>query len=485
MINHKELLQKFSRRLGIPESEGRLSFEIFSRLISLNFEYGDEIEIDKLGHFAYRKVKTVDKKGDEYQKIILFSEDKISRQNKNFLLFFLPAEFEREAPHIDSFLNLSFSKPLITSESIDGSDLVLSVSNNEMISLIESKVEKLFSEGRINKSSDINEQEFILPDAEEEILFDTGLQNESNAKADNTEFEPVPDAPVISDEKKIIKTFDDFELIEPDKISSMEETKSENEHEAKWIIDDLALQDYTDLQNEKESTPTLDGYSEVKDPFLKETSLLDSLQDKDNLGKSSVDSLGSSPKKGAWRKFVLVLIAIIIVASTVGVYLNFDKIRSFVFKNGSNFSQTVATQKRIEPIVIARTFKIPVTYPYKLEEEGLGQIPDSVIINPSVFIIKPTLPTNAVINTELIPTSDIQLVKVQQNIYQRGSEFLVQVSSWKSKAKAESELEKYIENGFHAELIEEYSSELGKYRRLMIGGFKSVDEANNFLNQNK
>ncbi len=126
-----------------------------------------------------------------------------------------------------------------------------------------------------------------------------------------------------------------------------------------------------------------------------------------------------------------------------------------------------------------------MTYPYKLEEEELSQIQDSLIISPSVFITKQTLPTDAVSNTELVPTSDIQLVKAHQNIYQRGSEYLVQVSSWKSKSKAESELNKYIENGFRAELIEEYSSELGKYRRLMVGGFSSIDEANNFLNKNK
>ena len=65
-------------------------------------------------------------------------------------------------------------------------------------------------------------------------------------------------------------------------------------------------------------------------------------------------------------------------------------------------------------------------------------------------------------------------MKVRGNIYQRGSEFLVQVSSWKSKSAAEKDLKKYIENGFSAELIEESSRDIGKYRRVMVGGFKSL-----------
>ena len=89
MINSKELLQKFSRRLGIPESEGKLSLEIFAKLISQKLGFGDEVEIDSLGYFAYKKVKPVHSESDEYQKIILFSEEKISGQNKNSLLFVL------------------------------------------------------------------------------------------------------------------------------------------------------------------------------------------------------------------------------------------------------------------------------------------------------------------------------------------------------------------------------------------------------------
>ena len=151
------------------------------------------------------------------------------------------------------------------------------------------------------------------------------------------------------------------------------------------------------------------------------------------------------------------------------------------------FHTILRSKNRIEPVVINRTFEIPVTYPYKLEEMSLGQIADSLIISPAIFIISQSSPADSLSKAELAANSADQiskeLVRVRYNIYQRGSEYLVQVSSWKSKSKAESELKKYIENGFKAELVEESSADLGKYRKVIIGGFNSLEEAKNFLNQ--
>jgi cell division septation protein DedD len=77
------------------------------------------------------------------------------------------------------------------------------------------------------------------------------------------------------------------------------------------------------------------------------------------------------------------------------------------------------------------------------------------------------------------------MTKFRGNVFQRGEEFLVQVSSWKSKVKAESEHAKFRDAGYAAELVEYHSRELGKYHRVMIGGFKSYDEAKEFLKQKK
>ena len=323
-----------------------------------------------------------------------------------------------------------------------------------------------------------------------EILFDTGLVNETVEEAGETILEEEHDEEIISEEERTVETLDDYELVEPDNEKSLKESLDKNEENEKWNFNELTIQDDIELQNQDDSIQTIDGYSEVKEPLSSKTIISDSIDDKNDLGKSIDVRPELKPKKNIMRKLVPALFGIVIIgASATGIYLNYDKIKNLVFKDSGNLSQNITPQKRVEPIVIDRTFEIPVTYPYKLEEVSLSQTADSLFISPAVFIAKQTSQTEGLSNTELIPNTDNEirneLVRVQENIYQRGSEFVVQVSSWKSKSKAERELKKYIENGFKAELVEESSTDLGKYRKVIVGGFNSLEEANNFLNRNK
>ena len=86
MMTYQEIIKRFSRILGIAESEGRLSLEIFAKNISQKFEFGDEIEINSLGYFSLKKMKSGFSEQDEYLNVLLFSEERISQQNKNFLM---------------------------------------------------------------------------------------------------------------------------------------------------------------------------------------------------------------------------------------------------------------------------------------------------------------------------------------------------------------------------------------------------------------
>jgi hypothetical protein len=111
------------------------------------------------------------------------------------------------------------------------------------------------------------------------------LQSES-VEADKAEPELESGKPIISDEKKIVKTLDDYELVEPNNVEASEEPIGENEKNAKWVFDDLKIHDDVDLQNSLDSAETPDGYSEVKDPFSSKTIVSDCRNEKDNLGKS-------------------------------------------------------------------------------------------------------------------------------------------------------------------------------------------------------
>ena len=52
------------------------------------------------------------------------------------------------------------------------------------------------------------------------------------------------------------------------------------------------------------------------------------------------------------------------------------------------------------------------------------------------------------------------------------------------KREAESELKKIKTKGYKAYLVEFSSEELGIVYRVRVGGFKSINQANNFLNLN-
>jgi hypothetical protein len=506
MINSRELLLKFSKLIGIPESESRSGFEIFIQQISKQMSLGDEIEVELLGFFAYKKVKPVTSCYNHYQQVIIFSTKRISQNSKNILLFFLPDESKKEFPHIDSYLNLSFGKPLVTPVKGLDEELFLQSSSNETIGLIDSKVEKLISDVNIYKSSNIEDQEFIIaPKLEEEIVFDKGIDNESNVEIDEPEvnqeleiekelgvakeleIKKELDSQIIQEEKKIIKTFDDFELIKTENIDSLDDETGDGDNKSKIFFDDLKLED--ELAEQKENFETKDGYTEVTDQVLKSTISASESTYPDS-EKEELPLSKFRPKKKSMKRLVFSTLALLfIAAASAGVYLNYDQVKEIIDRYILNRPQAVETKEKITPKIISRTYEIPVSFPYEKGQSILSSIEDSMLISPSVYAVKYNLSDvgggEVVLDQNAAIENTSDLLEIGENIYKRGSEFVVQVSSWKSKSKADKELNKYIENGFHAEMIEETTSRLGKYHRIMIGGFNSIEDANSFLNKNK
>jgi hypothetical protein len=494
MINSRELILKFSKLIGIPESEARLGFEIFIRQISKQISLGDEIEVELLGFFSYKKVKSDVSLDNYYQRVIIFSTDRISQSSKDILLFFLPDESKKEFPRIDSYLNLSFGKPLVTSVKGIAEELFLPFSSDETISLIDSKVEKLISNVKIYNSSGIKDQEFIIaPKHEEEIVIVTVIDNESVDEIEEpeikqeTEIENESDDLTTAEEKRITKTFDDFELVRTDNIESLDDKKRDGDSKSKIFFDDLKFQD--ELAEQSENVETKDGYKELTDRVLKSTITTSENTYPDSERKELTLS-ETRPKKKRMKRLVFSMLTLLIITSaSAGVYLNYDQVKGIIDKYIGNRSSVVASKEKITPQIISRTYEIPVSFPYEKGKLFLSSIEDSMLISPTVFTVKQNLSDiserEVGLDQNTATANAGELLEVGDNLYKRGSEFVVQVSSWKSKSKAEEELKKYIENGFRAELVEESLSGLGKYHRVMVGGFNTIEEAENFLNQNK
>ncbi len=442
-MTYKELIRLFAHQLGIPDTEGRLALEVFAKHLLRNIELGDQIVIESLGYFALKKALLPSPETNEHQVVLLFSNKMIAKQDKDILLFFLPNENQKEVPIIDSFLNLSFGKQIITARKDDENGFTLPTSHNELIGLIESKVEKLIFEADLHKKSFEGEEEFIISPKQEEVLFDTADNYEKTYNFEQESFEEKTDIQIPNDEEKLGQTFDNYRFPEDDteEITGAADPNVQPE-----------------LTNPKSS-------------LTKEI-------------KTKRDFTVSKPKKSNFRKLVFSLIAILILASSViGVYLNLDKLKNLIAKYSGSQSQIVEQKEKVIPMVISRTTEIQTAYPALIETD------DSMIISQSAYGLKQdSIIAVKGVQGQIINQKDEGpdvLIEVGDNIYQKGSEYIVQISSWKSKTKAENEVKKFTSKGYAANFSVFTSVQLGKVYRVRIGGFKTLAEANNFLNTNK
>lgn len=425
MLTHKDLLKDFSINLGIPKFAARQALEEFALIIARNLNFGDQIEINSLGFFAYKKIKTPGEDKYNFHQLLIYSKEKISSLNKNIIFFFLPSNSRSLSGNLDSYLNLSFDKPLITSIKDAGSKVIDAVAENELLGLIQTKTEKLFSEGIIHKSFDESEQEFFLPQQHEEIVFNT-----STIEADDfpsEKFEP-------------LKIFDDFAYAE----GATEPTQS-TQH----------LNHETGDEN----------FSEANSKTA---------EDKIKLGRS---------EKKSRKRFLLFTAAALILIIASGIYFNYDKISALLFDIPE--LEHVKSEDKTKPVSEENTAETSTL----LTSENNIQTIDSLYVSSEESNTKPN--NNEVsLSDELSSTTANEeirekFVRVQGYVFKKKEQFYVQLSSWKAKSKAEKEVNKYKELGYSAELTTYNSSELGRFYKVMIGAFNSIEDAKNFLKQNQ
>jgi len=484
MINSLELITKFSRLIGIPETEARLSFEILALQIAQKLSFGDQIEIESIGYFSFKKVKLNASSDDQHQRLIIFSTDRISQSNKDILLFFLPAYSKKDFPQIDSYLNLSFGKPLIPLDRISENEFILPSSSNEMISLIESKVEKLISESAIFQNSETINQEFFLQSEEEKILLEVPKVDEPSISIEETKSEEESESPAAGKEKVPIKIFDDFELVGSD--TAYLEDLTGTDQADKWIFNDLALK--KEIEDQDENVENKEGYTEVRDKSLK-LMMSKNKSIEENVRNREAEIPVQKPRMSLLRRLVFTVLTIIILTSAaVGVYLNYDQIKKLISQYIGDKPKVTEVKKIVAPKIILRTSEIPASFSYDKSEPVMSAVNDSMIINPTVFNLGQDLIESGTSKNEISINGSKEsggtLLKVGDNIYKKNSEYIVQVSSWKSKLKAETEMKKLVDKGYNASLMEYTSASIGKYYRVRVGGFKSLHEVNNFLNKN-
>ncbi len=152
------------------------------------------------------------------------------------------------------------------------------------------------------------------------------------------------------------------------------------------------------------------------------------------------------------------------------------------------------SKKSITPktTVIERSYKIPVDYPYIKKElnsfsgNPIQSIPKNKSIVPSKIENNNNLSkvsfTN---NVNDLKINDKYLKKIKNNIYGREGNYIIQVSSWKSKSFALNEARKFKKKGLNSYVEKANVNGKGAWYRVKISGFKTLADAEKYLSINQ
>lgn len=473
-MTYEDFLKRFAAVLGISRFQSRAALEMFAVLLNQKFGLGIKTEINSLGFFVIKKIvykSLADTIESHDAKVLLFSENK-SFSEYNCLKFFLPESSNPEKSELDDYLNLSIGKPLLNPKSLKDFEFVSDISNRQNFALLESKVEKLISEAIQSSEEDI----------EREYIVDEKLQTEEaefsiRESEEQTELLHVSDMTTLDKKEngdEEINSVNSFNLVEPDNLEMVVD-EQEGDKKASLAFNDDALK------------------NQIK---LHETELISFNENKNNSeavsnSKIAVDGINEDIEKHKSKfskKIIFVFFSVIFISAIIFfVYLNLEKITGYYSELIDKKSNQAQLKSKIQPNIIERNSSDELS-----QNSVAGIYPstilDSEIISPSVFLVTQDSISNRGSseqgNEKMIYLSN-KLEKVGGNIYKSGEEYYVQVSSFRFKKTAEKEAEKLINKGFKVNISESNYAEIGKVYRILIGGFNSLTEANEFVIKNK
>jgi nucleoid DNA-binding protein/cell division septation protein DedD len=216
----------------------------------------------------------------------------------------------------------------------------------------------------------------------------------------------------------------------------------------------------------------------------------------------------SFSNKKSFVPFVIAMFTIIVVSVTVFMYIN--KISLYDFSTGKFLKAPTQTSAAITPVYIERNFDIPVTYPYPknpnlkvstadssinvaLKSKNNAPVKTTPLKNRTAVVpTVPKLPAVANKNIKSQPalnnkTSQLNepVHKIQDNISQVGNNYIVQVSAWRAKSKANNEAAKYKAKGLTTYVEQADVPGRGTWFRVKVGNFKSMADAQKFSVKNK
>ncbi len=197
-------------------------------------------------------------------------------------------------------------------------------------------------------------------------------------------------------------------------------------------------------------------------------------------------------KKQSRISLLIIILVLLLLTASIYIYLKFIKNPEHDFRGGTgggNISNTSLVE------VVERNYELPVSYPYPNSQRNsfvhFDGLDNSLFIISTDVVPKDSAVTESQVATEkdVVPpvkineTGKTEIVRVKENIYRSGNDFIVQVGSFKSKTIADNEGLKYNRQGKLAYIEEVEIPGRGTWFRLRIGNFKTIEDAEVFSNK--
>ena len=510
-MTNSEIIKKICKHAGINENDDLLFFDSFVKRLTLEFKPGDVLKLENIGYLHFKNIRSSES-GVQLKGIVFSVNRRAARGDNVFLISndsdIHPADF--------SFSPSIRKMEIPLGDEID-SGIFIPPSGDELLSFIDSKVENLFNKSEVIKDN-ANDEVFVIPvdipgmkiveKLEDISSFKSVLEEEKN-KVDPDKFQKInsitsgfkeENKDNAADKKSIkskpiivvkegteeVNKIDEsgYDKVRYNRINSLTNTEKQKIQENKEEkLPEPGIETKSDRMSrtevEKEKTP-------VKEDIKSETSGIGtkkSAGEKEPSTKEKVVPLKKSYyQKEIKRKSkttILIPIAVIIVLGLTIYFLRFYNIR---FSGGS---ENIKLLPASNPVEIARSYDIPVDYPYQPQNQ------ESLLfdgIDSSVYKGLETAETAAVekpVNEDDIPTVKQGAYKEVGNyIFKDGNNYFVQVSSWKYKSSAVNHMKRLINEGYHASVEKVISNSGETYYRVRLGDFKSLAEARKYVQNN-
>ncbi|HSD63663.1 MAG TPA: SPOR domain-containing protein [Ignavibacteriaceae bacterium] len=181
-------------------------------------------------------------------------------------------------------------------------------------------------------------------------------------------------------------------------------------------------------------------------------------------------------------KIPSIIITAVVIIALAGIIFLYLKLKSENNLSRTNNTETGKPQTK----VIERNYDVPVTYPYdSVKETKKTGVPGNVS-DQNVTSEKKIDTSGRELNSNQPEIREsVNAERIENYIYQYPEGIVVQVSSWKSKSIALSEVKKYRNAGYTAFAEMSTVPGMGLYYRVKVGYFNSLNEAKEFANGNQ